>query len=131
MNASRIVPGLLIASLLGCAASQLKPGAERIIVSRSPAPDGCKFVGTVTGSQGNAISGPVTSNRNLAEGAMNDLKNKALGLGANYVVLETNQAGFTSSGEIRRGTGSSHGQQTDVTNVGTAYSCPPGQIGLN
>jgi hypothetical protein len=126
----KLFPALLVASLCGCAAMPLKPGADRVIVTRTGAPRECRFVGTVTGSQGDALSGPLTSNRNLAEGAMNDLKNRALDAGANYVVLETNQAGSTFSGGLGHGTGGLHAQQTDVTNVGTAYRCPPDQIGL-
>jgi hypothetical protein len=109
-----------------CAATSLKPGAERIFVSRTSAPKSCKFLGTIVGEQGGALSGGWTSNKNLAQGAMNDMKNKAFELGANYVVLETNTAGNTSSGNIWH----SSGQQTDVTNTGNAYKCAPKEIGL-
>ena len=128
MIAKRSVSFLLLALLISCSAVQVKPGAERVIVSRTAAPQGCKFISTVTGSQGGALSGPFTSNRTMAEGAMNDLKNKAFDAGANYVVLETNQAGNTMSGGAGTGGG---GEQTDVTNVGNAYKCPPELIGLN
>jgi len=110
--------------LIGCAAIQLKPGADRVIVSRNNPPKGCKFITSVTGSQGNFFTGGYTSNRNLAQGAMNDLKNQAIGMGANYVQLETNQAGVTGSGGGGRA-------QTDVTNTGNAYRCNPADIGLD
>jgi hypothetical protein len=105
----------------------MKPGAERVIVTRQPAPAGCKYLGGVVGNQGGSLTGGLTSNRNLAEGAMNDMKNKAFDLGANFVVLETNQAGSTESGDATHFSG----QQTDVTNTGNAYHCPPELVGLN
>jgi hypothetical protein len=104
----------------GCAATQLHPGAERVLVSHTPAPSDCRFVGTVVGDQGGALTGPLTSNRNLAEGAFNDLKNRAQEMGANYVTLESSTAGNTISGNRR----SISGQETDVTHVGNAFICP-------
>lgn len=110
----------------GCAAKELRAGAAKVIVSRSNAPKSCKFLGTVVGEQGGSFTGAWTSNKKLAQGAMNDMKNNAFELGGNYVVLETNTAGNTSSGSWY----SSHGGQTDVTSVGNAYKCPPSDIGL-
>ncbi len=108
---------------LGCAATQLNPGAERVLVTHAPAPRECRFAGTVIGDQGGSLSGPFTSNRNLAEGAVNDMKNKARDMGANYVVLETTTAGNTISGGPR----DIHGGQTDVTHMGNAFVCPASQ----
>lgn len=110
----------------GCAAVELRPGAESIIVSRHNVPEGCQFRGMVQGEQGGALSGPLTSNANLAQGAMNDLRNKALDLGANYLVLEDSRAGQTISGDNN----SISGQQTDVTHMANAYYCPPERVGL-
>lgn len=109
-----------------CSAKQLRPGAEKIIVTKQNAPKGCKFKGAVVGEQGGSFTGGWTSNKNLAQGALNDMRNKAFDLGANYVVLETNTAGNTMSGS-RYGTS---GGQTDVTKTGNAYACPPDKIGL-
>jgi hypothetical protein len=105
---------------IGCAATQLQPGAERVLVTHAPAPRECRFTGTVVGDQGGSLTGPFTSNRNLAEGAVNDLKNKAHDMGANYVELETTTAGSTISG----GRHSVSGGQTDVTHMGNAFVCP-------
>jgi hypothetical protein len=113
--------------LVGCAATHVVPGAERVIVSKNPAPQGCKFMGTVVGEQGGAFTGRWTSNKNLAEGAMNDMKNKAFGLGANYVALENTNAGQTISGGVYGVSGA----QTDVTHMGNAYRCNPSDIGLD
>lgn len=124
--------GLFSAALCfsACSAIKVKPGAERVIVSKNPQPGGCKFLGTVVGSQGNAFSGGWTSNKNLSEGAMNDLKNKAFDLGANYVQIETDRAGNTMSGNMFHGSGSMSGHQTDVTMTGNAYKCDPEKLGL-
>ncbi len=118
----------------GCASIQVNPEASRIIASPNTAPKGCKYLGQVVGNQGNFFTGGFTSNRNLEEGAMNDMKNQAGKLGANYIQLVTNRAGITGS------TGGSFGQnggfisgsseQTNVTNLGNAYRCPPKSIGL-
>ncbi len=75
---------------------------------------------------GGALSGPFTSNANLQEGAVNDLKNKAHKMGGNYVVLENTNAGTTISGDR----GNISGQQTDVTHMGNAYRCPRRLVGL-
>jgi|HubBroStandDraft_4_1064222.scaffolds.fasta_scaffold242406_1 hypothetical protein len=122
-----ILPLVLFAS---CSAIQLRPGAERILVSKNAAPNGCRFLGMVVGSQGNSITGSWTSNKALSEGAMNELKNKALGLGGNYVQIETDRAGQTTSGGGFFGTGGISGQQTDVTMTGNAYKCDPEKLGL-
>lgn len=118
----------------GCASIPMDPQATRIIATPNAAPKGCKYLGQVIGNQGNFFTGSYTSNRNLEEGAMNDLKNKANKLGANYIQLITNRAGVTGS---MSGASDRHGgfmggssQQTNVTNLGNAYSCPPKSIGL-
>ncbi len=121
-------PLVLLSSTIlpACAAVDLNPGAERVIVTKHAAPQGCRYLGTVIGEQGGSLSGPFTSNANLQEGAVNDMKNKAHGMGGNYVVLENTNAGNTISGDKD----SISGQQTDVTHMGNAYSCPPQLVGL-
>lgn len=57
---------------------------------------------------------------------MNDLRNKASTLGANYVHLITTRAGMTGSSDEYGGSL----EQTNVTNLGNAYSCPEKTIGL-
>ena len=110
----------LLVTMTGCAATALNPGASRVMVTRTGAPPGCEYLGSVVGEQGGALTGKYTSNAHLAEGALNDMKNKAFAMGANYVVLEDTQAGNTLSGD-RNGVS---GQQTDITHVGNAFRCP-------
>ena len=120
--------------ITGCSSIQLNPNANRIIASTNPAPRACHYLGQVVGNQGNYFTGGWTSNANLEEGAMNDLKNKANNLGANYVQIITSRAGITGSmgGSFNQDNGyvSGSSSQTNVTNVGNAYKCPPRVIGL-
>ncbi|PJD91508.1 MAG: hypothetical protein CK424_06785 [Legionella sp.] len=127
-----------IASLISaCSSILLEPGAAMVISSPNRAPKACKYLGQVTGNQGNFFTGAYTSNRNLEIGAMNDLKNQAYKLGANYIQIITSRAGI--SGSMGGGQGvfgaqngyvSGHSSQTNITNVGNAYHCPPKLIGL-
>ncbi|TAL65457.1 MAG: DUF4156 domain-containing protein [Legionella sp.] len=118
----------------GCASISAEPQAARVIASPNAAPKQCKYIGQVVGNQGNFLTGGFTSNRNLEEGAMNDLRNRAGKLGANYVQIVTNRAGVTgsTSGGFNGQSGyvSGGSQQTNVTNLGNAYLCPPKLIGL-
>jgi hypothetical protein len=106
--------------LAGCAATALQPGAEKVRVTNTEPTSECEFLGDITGSQGDAFTGPFTSNENLETGARNDLKNKAAALGGNLVVLITERAGQT--GSVSEGSGSV--QQTNVTLSGNVYRCP-------
>jgi hypothetical protein len=101
------------------------PQAANIMVSPNPSvPQGCKYLGQVIGNQGNFFTGEYTSNKNLEQGALNDMKNQASQLGANYIQLITNRAGVTGSGSMANGYGSSDEEETNVTYTGNAYKCP-------
>lgn len=130
MNQNHLIASILSVALAGCSSIPLEPEAQKIIVSPNQVPNGCKYLGQVVGNQGNFFSGGYTSNKNLEEGAMHDIKNKASKLGANYVQLITSRAGATGSisgSETGFGGGTS---QTNVTNLGNAYRCPPAKINL-
>jgi hypothetical protein len=107
--------GLIVSfSMVGCAAASLKPGAEKIRISNQE-PKNCKFLGEISGSQGNAIVGGWTSNENLELGARNEMKNKALDLGANVIQLLTSADGSTI--------GQYGGSKTSHSLMGNAYLC--------
>jgi len=109
-------------ALVGCiSATPLHPAAQQIMVSRHAAPEACEYLGIVIGQQGDALSGSLTSNKELAQGAVNDLRNRAQLLGATHVVLEDTRAGNTISGSAIV----VHGAQTDVTLTGNAFRCAP------
>lgn len=106
--------------LTGCAAVELESGAQQVrLVTNEP--QGCTYLGEVTGNQGDLLTGGFTSNANLETGARNDMKNKAYKMGANTVQLLTNRAGQTGS----FGQGSGSMEQTNVTYTGIAYKCVP------
>ena len=113
---------LTIVFLSACAAKQASPGAERVFVSERPAPEGCQFVGEVMGSQGNFWTAEFTSDRNLLTGARNEMRNQALSLGANYVVIET-QSNSNNTGRYSLG-----GTYASVI-IGNAYACSPQALG--
>lgn len=123
---------VILASALfmaSCASIDLDPQANKVIASPNPAPKGCKYLGQVSGNQGNFFTGGFTSNRNLEVGAMNDMKNQASKMGANYVQMIVNRAGVTGSMSMHDGNGGGSTEQTNVTNMGNAYSCPAKAIG--
>ena len=109
-------------ALAACSAVPLDPRAQRIrIVTADPV--GCEYLGEVTGNQGNSFTGGFTSNANLETGARNDMKNQALGMGANTIHLLTTRAGQTGSMALSGGSGGGSSEQTNVTYVGAAYRC--------
>ncbi len=122
----KLIPIAIVALLIdGCSSIPVQPQAAGIMVSPNPAPKSCKYVGQVVGNQGDFFTGGFTSNKNLEQGAMNDLRNQASKQGANYVQLVTNRAGVTGSFGYYGG----NSQETNVTNTGNAYRCPASAIG--
>lgn len=114
----KIIMSVALLSLVGCAAAPLKPGASKVRFAQSE-PKGCEYLGEATGNQGNFFTGGWTSNENLETGARNELKNKAIEMGGNVVVVLTNRAGQTGSyGQYGGGS-----QQTNVTITGTVFNC--------
>ena len=101
--------------LSACAAKPVLTGAEKIYVSEFPPPKGCLFVGEVQGSQGNLWTSDFTSDRNLLTGARNEMRNQALSLGANYVMIETQSHSHNTTGV--------GGSYASVI-IGNAFACP-------
>lgn len=108
----------LVTSLAGCAATPLRhPGASSIMVTRNPPPQACRFVGEVSGSQGNFLTANLTRDENLVEGARNELRDAAFELGANYVQIELENPSHNTADDSLGGVYSS-------TVIGNAYVCP-------
>lgn len=102
-------------TLVGCASIELNPGAENVqIVEKRP--KGCKYLGDITGNQGNKFTGGFTSNADMETGARNDLKNKAAARGGNVVYLLTNRAQTTKS--------QGDAEQTSIVLSGSVFNCP-------
>ncbi len=65
-----------------------KPEYNNIRVTSLTPPKNCTYLGEVYGSQGNWFSGIFTANVYIVMGAMNDLRNNAAAMGANYVFID-------------------------------------------
>jgi hypothetical protein len=103
--------GLVLLCLLACRTATLEKGAEEVTASRNPAPAGCTSLGYLTGKGGGTFGGAYISNESLIEYALNDLRNQAAELGANYLHHDPPQLG------------SGDGTTTTATMTGTAYRC--------
>lgn len=100
--------------LCACSAINVKRGAELVRVTNKEPGRECKFLGDVTGSQGNRFTGGFTSDADLETGARNDLKNKGFDLGGNVVYLLIQRDSQTGDTRDRK----------NVTLVGNVYRCP-------
>lgn len=104
----------IVIMISACSAINLERGAELVrVTNREPGRE-CKFLGDVTGSQGNRFTGGFTSDANLETGARNDLKNKAFDLGGNVVYLLIQRDSQTGDSRDRK----------NVTLSGNVYRCP-------
>lgn len=119
MKKALIIPLFLTAFLTACSANQLDSRAQSVRVTNSDPKGNCTFLGTVTGEQGNFLTGGWTSNANLETGALNSLRNQTEKLGGNTVSLITNRAG--NSGFYDENGGAS--QETNVVITGSAWRC--------
>lgn len=109
-----------LAGLLASCASldPLQPGAEKVIVTTKSAVKSCRYVGDVFSQDKNGFDNAYTSHENLQNMELNRIRNKAVTLGANYVVLPEHQTTYK-----RLGRGS-----VSLINIhrlaGKAYVCP-------
>ncbi len=110
-----------VAATTGCKTSELSGGGAQVATSQSAPvdsgwdPEGCQSLGYIVGRGGGSFGGGWLSNEKLIEYAMNDLRNKAAELGANFIQHDTptmGQAG--SNGDT---------STTTATVSGTAYLC--------
>lgn len=103
---------LLVLFLTGCTTIPVLDEARSIqLFFDSPDFSACQFRGEVVGSQGSWYDFWLTSNPDLVNGAMNELKNDALTRRANVVSVIPPIAFVTS-----------------VTFFGQAYECPQGVL---
>ncbi len=124
-NCSQIVSigSFVLASLLfsGCRMAELTPQGAEVATSQSAPVDSgwkhasCRSLGYLVGRGGGTGGGAYISNEQLVEFAMNDLRNKAAGLGANFIQHDSPQLGVS---------GGDGGSVTSTATVsGTAYLC--------
>ncbi len=80
---------LMVLLMAGCSSPKLRPEASSVrVVLNTPDTSQCKYLGKVTGSPGNWGTEDYKSHSALMEGASNDLRNKAYGMGGNTVYLQ-------------------------------------------
>ena len=110
----KIICGIIVLTLAGCAAKNTISGAETIeLVNQLQDKSHCQFLGEVVGSQGNFFNGDFTSNKDLVIGARNELRNEAFKLGGNIVHVQ-DMKNTNADGSL--GT-------TNTTAVGKVYFC--------
>ncbi len=108
----------LATCIAGCAATPLQsPAAASIMVTRNPPGRECRFLGEVSGSQGNFLTANLTKDQYLVEGARNQMRDAAYELGANYVQIELENPSENTADDSLGGVYSS-------TVIGNAYFCP-------
>jgi hypothetical protein len=109
------------ALLLGCKTAQLSGGGAQVATSSAAPvdsgwdPSQCESLGYVIGRGGGAFGGGWVSNEGLIEYAMNDLRNKASEMGANFIQHDTPTMGQAG--------GDDGSATTTATVSGTAYKC--------
>jgi len=115
-----LVGALALVAVLatGCKTADLTPAGADVAASRNAPPPGCKPVGYLTGKGGGTFGGDLISNEDLIEYALNDLRNQAAEVGANFVQHDP------------PGLGSGDGTTTSVTITGTAYRCEDKTAGI-
>ena len=114
-----VVSGLAV--VVGCSTAALSERGGRVEAALSPPidqgwdPASCRSLGMVIGQGGGSFGGGWISNDSLVEYALNDLRNKAAQMGANYVHHQAPQFGVS---------GDKNGTTTSTATVtGTAYNC--------
>lgn len=102
--------------LAGCSATELTSKGNLVRITSTEPGNDCEYLGVVTGSQGDMITGAYTSNENLETGALNDLRNKAAEMGGNVIFIVSQRAGQTTDE-------GGAGRQTNVTMTANVYRC--------
>ncbi|SHN66929.1 DUF4156 domain-containing protein [Desulfovibrio litoralis] len=98
--------------LAGCAAKTVSPDGLKVkIVYEKPQGD-CTELGEVVGTQGNWFTGGMTPNKQLVEGARNDMRNEAGKMGATHVWLR----------DLSAHTGA-YSETVNALGIGVAYRC--------
>ncbi|MHB1948631.1 MAG: DUF4156 domain-containing protein [Gammaproteobacteria bacterium] len=111
--------------LAGCASTPLVPGAENVKLINHSAPKGCEMRGPVRSQDISGVSTSYTSHENLQVMQLNSLRNDALKLGANVIVLTQHK---TASGpeyySVGQGKITTNPLEINHSMQGEAYQCP-------
>ena len=109
-----LVSSAFVVLLVGCSAKELNPGAQTVIITNTPPSKDCQYLGEVSGSQGNLLTADITPDRELIQGARNEMRNQAHSMGANYVII------VNESTSVNQGQGGAY----NATIFGNAFKCP-------
>ncbi len=98
-----ILIGTLAGLATGCASTTkpLQSGAENVVITNVPAPKSCEYVGHVSATDTNGSTQSYTSHRHLQVDQLNTLRNQALSLGANVVVLSQHETTYAQVNAAR------------------------------
>jgi hypothetical protein len=118
----RLAIGILVLlSATGCRTAGLSPSGAQVATSQSAPldsgwdPASCRSLGYVVGRGGGSFSGGWLTNEDLIAYAMNDLRNRAANLGANFIQHDSPTMGQA---------GNNNGTTTTTATIsGTAYIC--------
>ena len=132
---NKIILVLVTITAASCAAIKLEPQASKVQISKNKPSITCKYVSDITASQG-AYNDLRNKALNIGgnyvyithQGALNDLKNQAYEAGGNTVLLLNDNSAMTFSGGGGYGGGGVTGTQTDNILTGSVYKCPQDSI---
>ena len=100
-----------ISPLAACSTPTLSSHGAKVVATRNAPEKTCTAIKYIVGHGGGTFGGGMIANDDLVEYAMNDLRNKAAKVGADYVQHDPPQMGHGD------------GTTTTVTISGTAYKC--------
>ncbi|WP_329350611.1 DUF4156 domain-containing protein [Vibrio natriegens] len=96
----RIIVAISIFTLFGCSSTPLNPHDKsqqvEVRIDSQFAPAQCEYLGEVTGDEGHWYNYLFYSNDGMIKGAVNDLKNNAMTMGADTVFMVSPQYFVTS-----------------------------------
>lgn len=103
--------------MAGCtSAGSLQPGADKIVMATQSVPKSCRYLRQVSSSDINGSTQMYTSHKHLQADEINAMRNQALKLGANVVVVTDHRTTY-----VKRRSGT----LVDVHEMsGNAYACP-------
>lgn len=101
--------------LFGCA-KEIEPQGQWVRTTHTKPTGNCSAIADAVGSQGNWITGSFTSNKDLIEGATNDLRNQAGRMGGNMVWIRKQETHTVK-------TENQQDNPVNVTVQGTVYQC--------
>jgi uncharacterized protein YbjQ (UPF0145 family) len=100
-----------ISCVVGCSTPSLSSRGAKVVATRNAPEKTCTAIKYIVGHGGGTFGGGMIRNDDLVEYAMNDLRNKAAEVGADYIQHDPPQMGHGD------------GTTTTVTISGTAYKC--------